>query len=84
MVLENYPNPFNSSTTIRYQLPRDNHVTLKLFNLAGQALETLVDAEQPAGSYTVTLTADDLPTGVYFYQLQSRNWVETRKCILIR
>jgi len=66
----NFPNPFNLLTTIRYYLPSSGYVTLRLYNIAGQELETLVNGYQQAGAYEITWTAKGLPSGIYFYRLQ--------------
>jgi hypothetical protein len=81
---QNYPNPFNPSTTIRYSLAQTDHVSLKIFNLAGQEVAPLVDGKQNAGEHHVQWQAVDVPSGVYFYQLQTGEKVETRKMILLR
>lgn len=70
---QNYPNPFNPSTTIPYQLPVDGLVTLKVFDLLGREIATLVNEQQKAGYYRVTFDANRLASGVYFYRLQARS-----------
>jgi hypothetical protein len=69
-VQQNYPNPFNPSTTIRYQLPTTGRVTIKVFNLLGQEIATLVDEVRQAGVYDVTWNASTVPSGVYFYSTE--------------
>jgi hypothetical protein len=81
---QNHPNPFNPSTTIRYALPNAGYVTLKVYNLAGAEIETLVSANQPAGQHTIRWNAVGLPSGVYFYRLQIGEAAATRKLILLR
>jgi hypothetical protein len=83
-LLQNYPNPFNPSTTIRYSLSTSGFVTLKLFNVLGQELRTMVSAHQFAGEHSVLVNALDLPSGVYFYRLQSGNLSETKPMILAK
>lgn len=80
---QNYPNPFNPSTTIRYQLPKASRVSLKIFNTLGQEVAVLVDEEKEAGYYQARWDAA-LPSGVYFYRLQTGDYLETKKMILLR
>ena len=84
MLSQNYPNPFNPATTIRYTLPRSGEVTLKIFNLAGQEMATLVNRQQEAGEHSIQWYAEKLPSGVYMYRLQAGRLVETKKMILMR
>lgn len=81
---QNYPNPFNPSTTIRYSLAQAGYVSLKIFNLAGQEIATLIDGKQNAGEHHVQWQAGGVPSGVYFYQLRMGGKVGTRKMILMR
>ena len=81
---QNYPNPFNPSTKIRYSIPEYSFVTLKVFNLLGEEIETLVNSEQSAGVYEATFDASDLTSGVYFYTLKTNNSSFTKKMMLIR
>jgi hypothetical protein len=81
---QNFPNPFNPSTNIEFAIPRASHVTLKVFNLTGQEVATLVDQLLPAGSYKADWTAANLNGGVYFYQLRAGTLVQTKKLILLR
>ncbi len=83
-LIQNYPNPFNPSTVISYQLPFGSHTTLKVYNVLGKEIVTLVDEEKPAGIYEVEFNAKGLSSGVYFYKLQAGNSVETKKMILLR
>ncbi len=83
-VFQNYPNPFNPSTTISYQLPTQSHVTLKVFDVLGREVATLVNGEQTAGYKSVTWDAADIPTGMYFYRLQAGKYIETKKLLLLR
>ena len=81
---QNYPNPFNPSTRIVFQLRKKSPVTLKVFNVAGQEVTTLVDGVRPAGIFTVEFQAGDLPSGVYFYRLQAGDFSQTKRMLLIR
>ncbi len=81
---QNYPNPFNPSTTIGYGLTRNGQVRLEVFNLLGQKVATLVNAQQNAGTYRVTWNPADLASGVYLYRLQTEGFVQTKKLILVR
>jgi hypothetical protein len=80
----NYPNPFNPSTTITYAVPFQTPVTLKLFNLLGQEVATLVDAIEGPGSKSIRFDARDLPGGVYFYRLQAGSYSATKKLMIVK
>jgi hypothetical protein len=84
LLSQNYPNPLNPSTTIKYSIPKSSQVTLKIFNTLGEEIETLVSEEKPVGTYEVNWNAANLPSGVYFYRLQAGSFVQTRKMILIK
>ncbi|HOC25450.1 MAG TPA: T9SS type A sorting domain-containing protein, partial [bacterium] len=77
---QNYPNPFNGSTVIAYQIPKPAHVSLKLYNLLGQDVRTLVDAEMAAGIHRVEMESGSLPSGLYIYELASDTF-RARKCL---
>jgi hypothetical protein len=81
---QNYPNPFNPSTLIRYQLPAGVFVTLKVFDVLGNEVETLVSEYQNAGNHSVKFNASNLPSGVYFYRLESGNYLNTKKLLLLK
>jgi phosphatidylserine/phosphatidylglycerophosphate/cardiolipin synthase-like enzyme len=93
-LFQNYPNPFNPVTNITYIIPVDGMVRLDLFNILGQYIKQIVDEEQSAGRYSVTISASDLPSGMYFYRLSlmpsesrnmmSREIVDTKRMVLIR
>ncbi len=86
---QNFPNPFNPSTNISYQLPDNGHVKLTVFNLSGQTIKKLINGNQASGTYKVKWDATDekglsVPSGVYYYQFQTEDYQETRKMLLIR
>ena len=83
---QNYPNPFNPSTIITYEIPKARLVQLKIYDMLGREIETLVNKEQPAGKYSVQMSAisGKLSSGVYLYRLQAGSYFETKKMILIK
>jgi hypothetical protein len=81
---QNYPNPFNPSTEISYALPIDAHVTLKVYNLLGQEIVTLVEGERNAGRHTVSWDATDHASGIYFYRLHTDDFSATRKMVFMK
>ena len=81
---QNYPNPFNPNTEIKYSIPESGMVTLKVYNLLGQVVVTLVNKEQKAGSYTVNYDASGLASGVYLYRIQAGSFALTKKMILLK
>jgi hypothetical protein len=81
---QNYPNPFNPSTTISYQLPAQSHVTLKVYNVLGQEVATLVNEVKEPGSYEVMFDAKGLASGVYLYRLTAGSLTQTKRMVLLR
>ena len=81
---QNYPNPFNPSTKIEFDLPKSGVVSLKIYNILGQEIASLVNGNYTAGHYTVQFDASRLSTGVYFYRLQSASNVAVKKMLLIK
>lgn len=82
---QNYPNPFNPSTTIRYELPAAAHVTLRVYNVLGQLVETIVDSERVAGAHSVTWDATPgVASGIYFYTLEADGHRTTRSMMLLK
>ena len=81
---QNYPNPFNPSTTIRYSIPSDGFVKLSIFNTIGEEVRTLVNEFKVAGSHDENFNAAELTSGIYFYKLQTGNFVETKMMILMK
>lgn len=80
----NYPNPFNPETTFRFDIPKEAHVTLSVYNVLGQAVITLIDEELKAGRYSTVLDASDYPSGIYFYQLTAGNFTAVKKGVLLK
>jgi len=81
---QNFPNPFNPSTTIQFHLPRASFVTLKIHNLLGEEIATLVHEQRAAGEYRVQWQAENLPSGVYVYRLQAGEHLQSKKLVLLR
>jgi len=81
---QNYPNPFNPTTTVEYQILKIGFVTLKVYDILGKKVATLVNEEKSAGRYEFVFNATALPSGIYFYQLTSGSFVETKKMILLK
>jgi|GEM_PF-2754933 len=81
---QNYPNPFNPATAISYQLSTFSYVTLKIYDVLGREVKTLVAGYKAQGKYTVNFIASDLSSGVYYYQLHAGNFVDMRKLILLK
>jgi len=84
ILAQNYPNPFNPSTKIRWQSPVGSHQTLKVYDVLGNEVATLVDEYREAGRYEIAFDASDLVSGIYFYRLQAGSFIETKKMILLR
>ncbi len=81
---QNHPNPFNPSTSIQYAISSNQFVQLKVYDVIGNEVATLVNEEKPAGNYEVSFNASRLSSGIYFYKLQAGSFVETKKMILIK
>jgi hypothetical protein len=81
---QNYPNPFNPSTVMSYQLPVASNVSLKVYDVLGREVATLVNGRQEAGRYSVSFNAASFASGVYFYRLQAGNFVQTKKMMLVK
>lgn len=81
---QNYPNPFNPATTINYQLPEKNHVTLNIYDILGNHVATLVDQELEAGYYNVNWNASGLASGVYIYRIISGSFISSKKLLLMK
>ena len=81
---QNYPNPFNPTTHIRFNIPETVNAKLTVFNVMGEEVATLVNGVIQAGGHTVSWNAASMPTGVYFYQLESGNFSQTKKLLLVK
>ena len=81
---QNYPNPFNPTTIINYQIAELSNVTVKVYDVLGNEVATLVSGEKPAGSYEVVFNGGKLSSGIYYYKIQLNNFTETKKMVLIR
>jgi DNA-binding beta-propeller fold protein YncE len=81
---QNYPNPFNNSTIIKYSIPREGLLTLKVYSLLGEEIALLVNETKATGNYEVAFNAANLPSGIYFYQLKSGDYINTKKMILLK
>ena len=81
---QNYPNPFNPSTTIKYSIPNASKVIIKIFDVLGNEIETLVSEEKPVSTFELNWNATNLPSGVYFYQLKAGDFIQTKKMILLK
>ena len=81
---QNYPNPFNPITVIKFDLPKESFVKLKIFDVLGREVKTLVNEVKLSGSYTIDFNASDLSSGVYFYRLETGNFIEVKKMLLIK
>ena len=83
-LMQNYPNPFNPSTKIKYEIPVNSNVTIKIYDVKGSIVDIPVNKKQNAGVYEIEFRANDLSSGVYFYQLITEGFTETKKMMLIR
>jgi len=83
-VSQNYPNPFNPSTTFQFQIPTTGLVTIKVFDILGREVVTLLNDIKPAGTYQITWNASAWPSGVYFYRVQSQNTILSRKMLMLK
>jgi len=84
MLNQNYPNPFNPETKISYSLPRAGEVTIKLYDLTGREVTTLVEGNRPAGVYSLTVDGAELPSGVYFYTIRANDFSAVKKMTLMK
>ncbi|MBI5475900.1 MAG: T9SS type A sorting domain-containing protein [Ignavibacteriales bacterium] len=81
---QNFPNPLNSSTRIKYKLPQEDYVRIEIFDIFGRTNETLINQKQPAGEFEIEWKADNKASGIYFYRIITSKYTETKKLLLIR
>ena len=81
---QNYPNPFNPVTTIEFYLPKSDFVTLKVFDSLGKEVAEFINESKSSGYHKIQFDASDLSSGIYFYQIQCGNFIETKKFILLK
>jgi hypothetical protein len=81
---QNYPNPFNPKTTITFSITKESYVTLKVYNVLGEEVRTLLSEEQPLGEHNIAFDASALPSGVYFYRITAGKLMATQKMVLLR
>jgi len=81
---QNYPNPFNPSTRIEYSIPQNGYVSLKVYNIHGEEVATLINGPQQSGHYSVTFDGSELASGIYLYRLKSNSFSETKKLLLLK
>jgi len=81
---QNYPNPFNPTTTFSYALPQSADVTITVYDVLGRSVRILVSGTKPAGTYEVSFDAAGLPSGIYFYRLETRDYVETQQMVVMK
>ncbi len=79
-----YPNPFNSSTVISFNLPQQEYVQLNIYSISGERIKTLVNTEMSAGFHQATWNADEVTSGVYFFSIETKNFLQSRKVILMK
>jgi len=81
---QNYPNPFNPTTTIKFSIPNNDFVAIKIYDVLGNEVSTVLDGYTQTGNYEIEFNATDIPSGTYFYQLRTGNYIETKKMILLK
>ena len=84
IINQNTPNPFNPNTKISYSIPKQSFVQLKVFDVLGREVATLVNEEQPTGNYSIEFDASNLTSGIYFYRIQAGDFVEIKKMLLMK
>jgi hypothetical protein len=84
LLFQNYPNPFNPNSKIKFQIPKSSHVSLKVLDIMGKEIQTLVNENLLPGTFEVSFDGSDLPSGIYYYQLQAGDFSQTKKMVLIK
>ena len=81
---QNYPNPFNPITIINYSIPQASYITLKIYNVLGKEITTLVNEEKLPGNYKVEFNGSNLSSGIYFYRIRAGNFTATKKLVILK
>ena len=81
---QNYPNPFNPTTIISFEIPKESYVDITIYNLAGEKIKTLINHKMKTGYHSITWNATDMPTGIYLYRINAGNFLDIKKCILMK
>ena len=81
---QNFPNPFNPATVLAYDIPKESYVTIRVYDISGKEVKTIVNESKKVGAYTITFNASSLSSGVYFYKLTAGSYTAVRKLLLVR
>lgn len=84
LLYDNYPNPFNSGTIIKYSLPKNGYVKIKVYDIIGREISTLISGEQKAGTYDIRFNGNGLTSGIYFYRMEVNGFIQTKKFVLVK
>jgi len=84
VLYQNYPNPFNPITKISFDVPEKNNVTIKIYDVIGRLIKVLLNETKDAGSYSVTFDGTNLPSGIYYYEIEAGNYTAAKKMALIK
>ncbi len=84
ILYQNYPNPFNPITNIKYSISQTQYVSIKIYDILGRVIQTLVNEEKMPGEYTIMFNGNNYPSGIYFYRIQAGKFIETKKFVLIK
>jgi hypothetical protein len=83
-LMQNYPNPFNPMTTIKFEIPKQSFVSLKVYNLLGETITELAGKEFFAGAHSITFDASHLASGLFFYTLKTKDFLQTKKMSILK